>query len=112
MYTILGAGGAIANELSKVLSQNNVPYTLVSRKPKITGGALYKTADLSNAAQADEAIKGSSVVVLCPGLKYDIRLWNEQWPAIMKNTIESASGIMQNLFFLIMYICWVRLQAL
>ncbi len=33
MYTILGAGGAIANEFSKVLFQNKTPFTLVSRNP-------------------------------------------------------------------------------
>ena len=90
MYTILGAGGAIANEFSKVLSQNNIPYTLVSRNPKPLQGVVTKSADLTNATQTDEAIKGSSVVVLCPGLKYDIRIWNNQWPAIMKNTIDAC----------------------
>jgi len=77
MYTILGAGGAIANEFSKVLSQNNIPHTLVSRNPKSVNGALTKSADLTNTAQTDEAVKGSSVVVLCPGLKYDNRIWND-----------------------------------
>jgi nucleoside-diphosphate-sugar epimerase len=90
MYTILGAGGAIANELSKVLLQNNVPHTLVSRNSKTISGAIYKSADLTNSAQTDDAIKGSLVVVLCPGLKYDIRLWKEQWPAIMTNTINAC----------------------
>jgi nucleoside-diphosphate-sugar epimerase len=90
MYTILGAGGAIAIEFSKILSQNNVPYTLVSRHPKPVNGALTKSADLTKAAQTDEAVKGSTVVVLCPGLQYDIRIWNVQWPAIMTNTINAC----------------------
>jgi nucleoside-diphosphate-sugar epimerase len=90
MYTILGAGGVIANEFAKILSQNNVPYTLVSRHPESLNRALTKSADLTNAAQTDEAVKGSSVVVLCPGLQYDIRAWNEQWPAIMNNTINAC----------------------
>lgn len=99
MYTILGAGGAIANEFSKILSQNNVPYSLVSRHTKPVDGVLTKSADLTNAAQTDEAVKGSSVVVLCPGLKYDIRIWNEQWPAIMKNTINSCRKHNSRLIF-------------
>jgi nucleoside-diphosphate-sugar epimerase len=90
MYTILGTGGIIANEFSKILSQNNVPYTLVSRHPKPVNGAFTKSANLTRAEQTDEAVKGSSVVVLCPGLQYDIRVWNEQWPAIMKNTINAC----------------------
>jgi len=90
MYTILGAGGVIAKEFSKILSQNNVPYTLVSRSPKPVNGALTRPADLTNATQTDEAVKGSAVVALCPGLQYDIRVWNEQWPLIMKNTIDAC----------------------
>lgn len=90
MYTILGAGGAIANELSKVLFENKIPFCLVSRNPKAIFGASTKSADLTNAAQTEETIKGSSVVFLCPGLKYDIRIWNEQWPAIMNNAIVAC----------------------
>jgi nucleoside-diphosphate-sugar epimerase len=99
MYTILGAGGAIANEFAKILSQNNVPYTLVSRHPKSLHGAPTKSADLTNAAQTGEAIKGSSIVVLCPGLPYDIRVWNEQWPAIMSNTINACKKQNARLIF-------------
>jgi nucleoside-diphosphate-sugar epimerase len=99
MYTILGAGGAVANEFSKILSHNNVPYTLVSRHPKPVTGALTKSADLTNEAQTDEAVKGSSVVVLCPGLQYDIRVWNEQWPAIMNNTINACKKHNARLIF-------------
>ncbi len=99
MYTILGAGGAIANEFSKVLSQNNIPYTLVSRAPKPSKGVLTKAADLTNAAQTSEAIKGSSVVILCAGVKYDIRIWNKLWPAIMNNTINACKKYNCKLIF-------------
>lgn len=90
MYTILGAGGAIANEFSKVLSQNNVAHTLVSRNPKSINGAFTKSADLTNATETDEAVKGASIVLLCPGLQYDIRVWTEKWPAIMTNAINAC----------------------
>jgi len=90
MYTILGAGGAIANEFSKVLFQNNIPHTLVSRNPKSINGALTKSADLTNETETDEAVKGSTIVILCPGLQYDIRIWNEKWPAIMTNAINAC----------------------
>ena len=99
MYTILGAGGSIADEFSKILSHKQVPYTLVSRNPGAVKGALTKSADLTNAAQTDEAVKGSSVVVLCPGLKYDIRIWTDQWPAIMQNTINSCKKHNARLIF-------------
>lgn len=99
MYTILGAGGAIANSLSTELSLKNIPYRLVSRSATSKNGAQAICADLTNAVQTDEAINGSTVVVLCPGLKYDSRIWNEQWPKIMKNTIESCKKNNAKLIF-------------
>jgi nucleoside-diphosphate-sugar epimerase len=99
MYTILGAGGAIANAVSTELSLNNIPYRLVSRSARPANGMPAISADLTNAAQTAEAIKGSSVVVLCAGLKYDSRIWNEQWPAIMRNTIEACKTNNSRLIF-------------
>ncbi len=90
MYTILGTGGTIADELSRVLADNKISFTLVSRHPVSIYGAATKVADLTNASQTSEAVKGSSVVILCPGLPYDIRVWAKQWPAIMANTIEAC----------------------
>ena len=99
MYTILGAGGAIANEFSKVLFQNNIQHTLVSRNPKSINGALTKSADLTNATETDEAVKGSLIVLLSPGLQYDIRIWNEKWPAIMTNAINACKKYNTKLIF-------------
>ncbi|MEO8765910.1 MAG: NAD-dependent epimerase/dehydratase family protein [Ginsengibacter sp.] len=99
MYTILGAGGAVANEFSKVLSRNNIPYTLAGRHPKAVNGALTKSADLTSATQTSDAVKGSSMVLLCPGLAYDIRVWTDQWPAIMKNTIDACKTHNARLIF-------------
>ncbi len=99
MYTILGAGGAIADSLSQELSKNNIPYKLVSRSPKAINGVQSISADLTNAAQTLEAVKGSSVVVQCAGLKYDSRVWKTQWPAIMKNTIDACKENNAKLIF-------------
>lgn len=99
MYTILGAGGAIANALATELSLNNIPYKLVSRSPKAINGIQVISADLTDASQTLEAVKGSSVVVLCAGLKYDSRVWKTQWPAIMRNTIDSCKENNAKLIF-------------
>lgn len=99
MYTILGAGGTIANEFSKVLSQNNIAHTLVSRNPKSINGAHIKSADITNANETHEAVKGSSIVLLCAGLQYDIRVWNEKWPAIMTNVINACKKHNAKLIF-------------
>ncbi|MEO6219241.1 MAG: NAD-dependent epimerase/dehydratase family protein [Ginsengibacter sp.] len=99
MYTILGAGGAIANEFSKVLFQNNTPFTLVSRNPKSVCGGLTLSADLTSRKQTDEVLKGASIVLLCPGLKYDIDVWDKHWPLIMNNTIDACKKNNAKLIF-------------
>ncbi len=99
MYTILGAGGAIANEFSKVLFQNKIPFTLVSRNPRSIYGGLTLAADLTSKKQTDEVLRGASIVLLCPGLKYDIDIWNKHWPLIMSNTIEACAKYNLKLIF-------------
>jgi uncharacterized protein YbjT (DUF2867 family) len=72
MITILGAGGAIGNELVKLLVAKNQPFRLVGRSPKATPGATETlAADLMDKDQTIRAAAGSSVVHLLVGLKYD-----------------------------------------
>lgn len=99
MYTILGAGGSIANETAKVLAENKIPFTLVSKHPASIYDAHIKSADLTNASKVMEAVKGSSVALLCPGLAYDMRIWNEEWPVIMSNTISACKYHQVKLIF-------------
>jgi len=55
MVAILGAGGAIGNELVKQLSARNDRIRLVSRNPKVTtGGVETLAADLS---RHDDAVR-------------------------------------------------------
>lgn len=90
LYTILGAGGVVADELAKRLVSDGESVRLVSRSGHTMEGAGTVRADVSVADQTDEAVKGSSVVFLCVGLKYDVRVWTELWPKIMSNTIEAC----------------------
>ncbi|HET9430123.1 MAG TPA: NAD-dependent epimerase/dehydratase family protein [Chitinophagaceae bacterium] len=99
MHTILGAGGAIGNELAIQLYQNNQPFRLVGRNPKPFGNSETKTADLTDYNQTLEAVKGSSVVYLLAGLKYDLKVWKKNWPLIMRNTIEACKTNKTSLIF-------------
>jgi len=91
MLTILGAGGAIGNELVKLLATKNQPFRLVGRNPKATPGAAETlSADVTDRDQTVRAVAGSSVVHLLVGLKYDRRVWQDMWPRIMSNTIEAC----------------------
>src|SRR5580765_2816354 len=100
MITILGAGGAIGNELTKLLAAKNQPFRLVGRNPKATPGATETlAADLTDQDQAIRAVAGSSVVYLLVGLKYDHNIWQEVWPRVMSNTIEACKRAGAKLLF-------------
>jgi nucleoside-diphosphate-sugar epimerase len=100
MVTILGAGGAIGNELVTLLSAKNQPFRLVGRNPKATPGATETVAaDLTDRDQTIRAVAGSSVVYLLVGLKYDVKVWQEMWPRIMSNTIEASKRAGAKLLF-------------
>lgn len=100
MITILGAGGAISNELVKELAAGNEPIRLVSRNPKLVAGAAEAmAADFSNLDDAVRAVAGSRIAFLLVGLKYDLKVWRELWPRIMHNTIEAAKRANARLVF-------------
>lgn len=100
MYTILGAGGSVSNELVKLLAARNVPFRAVSRHPgTVAGAAETRTADFTKHEQTLEAVAGSDVVFLLVGLKYDHKLWAEQWPRIIDNTIDACKRAGARLVF-------------
>jgi putative NADH-flavin reductase len=90
MQTILGANGTIASELSKHLPQYTDKIRQVSRNPKKANASdeLF-SADLLNYQEVEKAVAGSEVTYLLAGLKYDIKVWQEQWPKVMKHTIDA-----------------------
>jgi nucleoside-diphosphate-sugar epimerase len=90
LITILGAGGPIGDELSKILIAQHQQVRLVSRNPRPVEGAQALAADLADPQQCLQAVKGSKVVHLLAGLKYDHHVWQELWPRIMANTIEAC----------------------
>ena len=99
MHTILGAGGAIGNELVKELFRARQPVRLVARNPKTIAGAETVSADIANLDQTIKAVPGSTVVHLVVGLKYDHKLWQELWPRIMSNAIEACKRANAKLIF-------------
>jgi nucleoside-diphosphate-sugar epimerase len=100
MITILGAGGAIGDELARLLAAGNQPLRLVGRNPRmIPGAAEALVADLTDLDQTVRAVAGSSVVHLLAGLKYDHKIWQEMWPRVMSNTIEACKRAGAKLVF-------------
>ena len=91
LHTILGANGVIGRELSRQLPQYAVDVRQVSRSPKrVNPTDELFAADLLDAKATSDAVAGSNVSYLVAGLKYDTRTWQEQWPKVMRNTIEAC----------------------
>lgn len=91
MHTILGAGGPVANSLAEVLSSAGETVRLVSRRQiKTSGSVTWVGADLKNFEQVKDAVKGSTIIYLCAGLRYDKEIWAIEWPLIMQNLVGAA----------------------
>ena len=93
MQTILGSGGTIGKDLAKEL----LPYTkdirLVSRNPKkVNATDTLHPADLSDPKQIDTAIAGSDVVYLVVGFEYSLKVWQQNWPALMRHVIDTIAN--------------------
>jgi len=99
MHTILGANGAIANELIPVLQANAKKIRLVGRNPKPVSGTESFQADVLNREQVFQAVKDSEVVYLLVGLEYNRKVWKASWPVIMQNTIDACKAAGARLIF-------------
>lgn len=100
LNTILGGGGVVADRLAELLIAEGESVRSVSRTGHAVQGAAAVKADVSSLSQTIEAVKDSSVVYLCVGLKYDRRIWGELWPRIMTNTLEACKQNGAGLVFL------------
>jgi nucleoside-diphosphate-sugar epimerase len=94
IHTLLGANGTIATELIPILQSNEQQIRLFSRNPKPLPGAEILSGDILNREDVFQAVKGSDVVYLLVGLDYNRKIWEKNWPVIMRHTIEAckASG--------------------
>jgi len=91
MQTILGANGTIGSVLAKELKAYTNHIRLVSRNPKkVNETDELFPADLSDSSQVEKAIAGSEVVYLLVGFDYNIKVWQNNWPKIMRATIDAC----------------------
>lgn len=91
MQTILGANGTIGSVLAKELSSYTNSIRLVSRHPrKVNDTDELFPADLSDPEQVEKAIAGSEIVYLVVGFDYNIKVWRETWPKLMRATIDAC----------------------
>lgn len=91
MQTILGAGGVIGRGLARELRRFTAGIRLVSRHPKpVHGDEACVAANLTDPTQVEQALRDTRVAYLVAGLKYDTRVWQQQWPRIMENVIAGC----------------------
>ena len=91
MQTILGANGVIGRELSRHLPRYSNRIRQVSRSPKqVNATDELFSADLLDAKATADAVAGSEITYLVAGLKYDHKVWEEQWPRVMRNAIDAC----------------------
>jgi nucleoside-diphosphate-sugar epimerase len=100
MQTILGANGTIGSVLARELSNYTNKIRLVSRNPrKVNETDELFQADLSYPEFVDGAVKDSDVVYLVVGFDYDLKVWEEKWPRLMKATIDACIKYKARLVF-------------
>lgn len=98
--TILGAGGAIGNDLAKALRQYTTEIRLVSRHPKkINETDELFPADLSDNQQIDAAVAGSDIVYVTIGFDYNLKTWRKKWPPFMQAVIAACAKYKAKLVF-------------
>lgn len=91
MQTILGANGTIGSLLAEELTAYTNAIRLVSRHPKkVNETDELFPADLSDPGQVEKAIAGSEIVYLLVGFDYKLKVWQENWPKLMRATIDAC----------------------
>jgi nucleoside-diphosphate-sugar epimerase len=98
-HTILGAGGSVGNALTYQLLKTNEDIRLVSRSGFVIPGTKSFKANLLSYSETLAAVRDSDIVYLCAGLPYDSNIWKDQWPKIMKNTIDACINVNAKLIF-------------
>ena len=92
MQTILGANGTIGSLLATELAAYTDKVRLVSRNPrKVNATDELMPMDLSNPEGIDKAVSGSEVVYLVVGFEYKLKVWQRNWPVLVRAVIEACS---------------------
>ncbi|MDB5050568.1 MAG: NAD-dependent epimerase/dehydratase [Fibrobacteres bacterium] len=98
--TILGANGTIGAPLARELKAYTDTIRLVSRNPrKVNDSDELFPADLSQPEQVEKAVAGSDIVYLLVGFDYNLKVWRERWPKLMRATLDACARHKAKLVF-------------
>jgi nucleoside-diphosphate-sugar epimerase len=89
-HVVLGGNGVVGRETVAALRRRGEVVTSVGRRPSSVDGVTSAIADLLVPSDVSRALVGASVAYLTAGLPYSSSAWAEQWPVIVRNTIDAA----------------------
>jgi nucleoside-diphosphate-sugar epimerase len=89
-HIVLGGNGVIGRETLRALIAAGETPASVGRTPSAITGTGSLIADLLSASDVSRALRDADVAYLTAGLPYSARVWADQWPIILSNTIEAA----------------------
>ena len=89
-HVVLGGNGVIGRQTVGALLANGHTPASVGRRACTCEGAVSVIADLLDRADVARALRGAQVAYLVAGLPYSSRVWAQQWPVIVGNTIDAA----------------------
>jgi nucleoside-diphosphate-sugar epimerase len=90
VHVVLGGNGIIGRQTVRALLADGHTPASVGRRSSTSDGAVSVIADLLDHADVARALRGAQVAYLVAGLPYSSRVWAEQWPVIVGNTIDAA----------------------
>ncbi len=98
LHVVLGGAGAIGQAVITELQHKNLPVKAVERTTKVAG-VETSIADLLESTQTKDVIAGATHVYVCVGLPYVTKIWEEDWPTLMKNVIDACADTKAKLIF-------------
>jgi nucleoside-diphosphate-sugar epimerase len=91
VHTIIGSGGSIGIPLARELRTYTDHIRLVSRHPRrVNDTDELLAGDVTDRDFLINAIAGSQVVYVTVGFEYNLKVWQQTWPAFMKSVIDGC----------------------
>lgn len=107
---ILGANGPIGTEVTNVLKSENNEVVRFGRSH--IEASDYIVGDALNQEDILNASNGCDTIYVTIGLKYDHKVWQRDWPTIIKNVIDvSIENNMKVVFFDNIYLYGPKLHV-
>jgi nucleoside-diphosphate-sugar epimerase len=99
-HVILGGNGPVGRETALALLRRGTTPTVVARRPSTVDGTTSVTGDLLSRDDTVRATADAEVAYLTIGVPYSSRVWAEQWPVVIDNTIAACVASGTRLVFL------------